>query len=205
MSSKIKIADCNGDIIQVGDVLQSLIRNERGVVVEIVKEHDVVSGPCVIGDLTIQLSLGITCVSHRYSEWRKIPHNDQTYQERYDAWQYSDEEPDYDEEPGGVTRAEAVAIQGIMALLPDNIVNWDCGPWPDRLENALAFIAAHLLFLNEAINSRENIGLKSRVQSLEKINMGLRDALKTIADGEWCVDSCARELAKSVLGKAEGK
>jgi len=153
---EINIADCDGNAIHAGNVLQSLERpNERGVVMRILKEGDRGYSACHIGDMEIKIGPGTTCFSTRYNQWKIIPHNEQTYEERYDAWFYSEVEPDYDEEPGGVTRAEAVAIQGIMALLPDDIVDWDFGPFPNRLENALSFLVAHLSSISDSDKNKK--------------------------------------------------
>lgn len=37
-----------------------------------------------------------------------------------------------------------MAIDGIMSLLPEDIVDWESGPWPDKIEDALGFLAEHL-------------------------------------------------------------
>jgi hypothetical protein len=91
--------------------------------------------------MLIKISAGTIICSSRYTNWKQIPHNEQTYRERYDAWLASESEPIYNDD---ITREEAVAVQGIMALLPDNIVNWEYGPYPDRLEDALSFLVTHL-------------------------------------------------------------
>ncbi len=44
----------------------------------------------------------------------------------------------------GISREEGLAIAGIMALLPDDTVDWDWGPWPDKIEDALNFLVEHM-------------------------------------------------------------
>lgn len=58
-------------------------------------------------------------------------------------------------EEGGKTWAEALAIDGIMALLPENTVDWEGpGPWPDRIDDALTFLEQHLTKITNQKNPK---------------------------------------------------
>ena len=139
---EVPCVDADGVTIREGSVLVNVKDGERGIVTLIGRKGTRTGIPMfTIGDLAIHRSAGITRVTNKYSEWRHIPHNDQTYTERLSAWKW--EKYDH-EEDRGISKDEGLAIDGIMALLPDNTVNWDRGPWPDRLEDALMFLAEHM-------------------------------------------------------------
>lgn len=141
-TKEIPCVDADGLPIKEGSVLQNIKDNERGIVTNIGRPKGPASGPffCV-GDLAINISHGTTRVTNRYGDWKHIPHNEQTYHERMQHWLWEK----YDHDPDrGISKDEGLAIDGIMALLPDNTVNWDRGPWPDKLEDALGFLVEHL-------------------------------------------------------------
>lgn len=84
---------------------------------------------------------GVSRVTNRYGAWRHVPRNKQTYRERFLVWCMTPFDPDKDSE---IPEDEQKAANAIMALLPDDVVDWDWGPWPDRLDDALDFLVEHL-------------------------------------------------------------
>ena len=147
----VQIVDADEVAIFPGSVLQEIEDGARGVVtyIGVAGEISCTLG-MVEGDMSIHIGTGHTRVSNRYSKWRHIPHAEQTYEERLQSWLHS---PYFVDEYRGVPKAEALAIDGIMALLPDDIVDWDRGPTPDRLEDVLVFLQQHLTELKKASNT----------------------------------------------------
>ena len=141
----VKIEDADGRAIREGSVLREINDGDRGVVVQIVRAGNF--GPMFssLGDLVISNRPGTSRVTNRYSQWRHIPHNEQTYEERLASLLCR---PYFHDGHREVSKDDGQAIEGIMALLPDDVVDWDYGPIPNRLEDALRFLVAHL--------SREN-------------------------------------------------
>ena len=138
---EIPIADADGNAIREGSVLREINDGERGVVVRVVRKGDR-GGPFdSIGDLHIYKSPWVTRVTNRYNQWRHIPHNEQTYKERFISWKQTPF--DHDSEFSQISKDEALACNGIMALLPDDVVS-DYGPFPDRIEAALQYMVEHL-------------------------------------------------------------
>lgn len=137
----VEIADSNGEAIIEGSVLQSTEDDARGVVMQIKRPGSRGSFLDQIGDLHIQTSPGSTRVTNRYDKWLHIPRNAQTYEERFLSWLARPYDHDEDRQ---VSPDTGLAIDGIMALLPDDLVDWDYGPWPDTLEDALRFLWHHL-------------------------------------------------------------
>lgn len=137
----VPIVDADGRPIREGSVLREISDGYRGVVVQIVRSGQ--PGPMFsgLGDIVISKSPGTSRVTNRYSQWQHIPHNDQTYHERFVSWLHR---PYFHDGHNGISKDEGQAIDGIMSLLPDDVVDWDYGPTPDRLEDALKFLAAHL-------------------------------------------------------------
>ena len=143
-TKEVPCADADGKPIKEGSVLVNVKDNARGIVIAIGRKGDISHLPMFsVGDLAIRISgsHGTTRITNKYSEWRHIPHNMQTYRERYEVWLHTKYEHDEDR---GVSRDEGLAINGIMALLPDDTVNWEWGPWPDKLEDALSFLVEHM-------------------------------------------------------------
>lgn len=138
----VPLSDADGKPICEGSVLKHTEDGERGVVVRIVRPTDA-TAPMFsqVGDVLIQTAVGCQRGTNNYGKWRHIPHNEQTPRERFDSWMCR--KYDHDEDRG-ISEDAGLAIDGIMALLPDNIVDWEYGPWPDSIEDALRFLVAHL-------------------------------------------------------------
>ena len=145
---KVPCADADGQPIKEGSVLQHVTDGDRGVVVDIKRHGDIGTMFDAVGDIHIQKSPGCTRCTNNYASWRHVPHNDQTYGERLLSWKMRLYEHDDDR---GTSEDEGLAIDGIMALLPDDTVNWESGPWPDRLEDALYFLARHMRQLSKIV------------------------------------------------------
>lgn len=138
----VKIEDADGVAIHEGSVLEEITDGERGVVLQIGREGE--RGPMMmcVGDLRIRTTGTSQRITNRYSAWRHIPKERQTYQERLDSWLHtSDNVPDY---CPGESRDEKIAISGIMAILPEDIVDWDYDSGPYSIEDALGYLVKHL-------------------------------------------------------------
>lgn len=149
-TQQIACADADGIPIREGSVLKEIQDGERGVVTRIVRAGDSVAPMAAcIGDIVISISKHPTTkrVTNRYSKWRHIPHDEQTYQERHLSWAQKPFKPDLDR---SISSDEQIAVNGIMSLLPESVVNWENSPWPDRLDDALNFLCCHLTSLKEA-------------------------------------------------------
>ena len=150
---EVPLADADGQAIAEGSVLKNIKDGEVGVVVRVIRKGDS-HGPMasMIGDICISLGAGSTRITNKYSAWRHVPHNEQTYLDRLHSWGKRQYEHDSDR---SISRDEGLAIDGIMSLLPDDTVNWECGPWPDTIADALQFLAGHLTELTNAHNAAE--------------------------------------------------
>ena len=138
----VKIADADGRAIREGSVIREINDGVQGVVTWIGREGDR-DGPVMacVGDLAVHLPNRSVRVTNRYSQWRHVPHDEQSYEERFLSWMQRVYEHDDDRD---ISKDEGMAIDGIMALLPDDTVDWEYGPLPDRLEDALRFLVDHL-------------------------------------------------------------
>jgi hypothetical protein len=147
----VAIADADGRPIREGSVLRHIKEPAVGVVDLIVRPGTKVQSiiPACIGDLHIRLGPGVHRVTNRYTDWRHVPHADQTYAQRYLGWVLTKEGPDdYDDELSRMTKDEARAVAGMMALLPHDVVDYAYGPLPDTLEGALEILSHHLAKLS---------------------------------------------------------
>lgn len=145
---EVPCADADGVAICEGSVLREIEDGAEGVVTQIARKGDksYLFPPMVmVGDLVITTSRGCQRITNRYSSWRHIPQVEQTYKQRLLSWFSRKYEHD-DSRP--ISKEEGLAIDGIMALLPENTVNWEMGPWPDRFEDALEFLVDHLTKLS---------------------------------------------------------
>lgn len=138
----VELVDADNMPIQVGSVLREINDGEQGVVVAIMRIGDVGSPFDQVGDLKIHMGQGCTRVTNRYDQWRHVPHNEQTYEQRFISWlnipyDYTDAYP-------SVSADEAKAIDGILSILPDDTIDWNFGPYPHTVEDALHFLVRHL-------------------------------------------------------------
>ncbi len=141
-TKEVPLADADGVPIRKGSVLREINDGDRGVVIRIVRAGDRGTAFDAIGDLNILIRPGCTRVTNRYNQWRHIPHNEQTYIERFQSWMETPQH--YDPDYRRVSKDEANAIDAIMAILPDDIVDDNYGPFPDRLEDAIGYMVQHL-------------------------------------------------------------
>lgn len=148
------IVDADGIPIKVGSVLERIEKDERlscrGVVTQIGLPGVMVRA-CIIGmavgDIEIETCPGSYRITNQWSEWRHIPKERQTYRERFRAWCLVPYE--HDDNNGTRSHDEGLAIDGILALLPPDAVDWEYGPWPDSIAEALAFLQEHLSEISE--------------------------------------------------------
>ena len=137
-----RIETAKGVSIREGDVLKRVDEDIVGVVLSIRMKGDRGTVFECVGDIILDITPGWTRrVTNQYDKWEHVPHDEQTYRQRRKAWSAS--YYDHDEDVCK-SRGEGLAINGIMALLPDDIVDAETGPWPDSLEDALNFLTDHL-------------------------------------------------------------
>lgn len=140
----VMIVDADGTPIRVGSVIEHITDGDCGVVVQIMRQGMMATTPVdQIGDLHIQNSPGCTRCTNLYDQWRHVPHDRQSYDHRFLSWMLTPlrkRDEDFDK----VSDDERKAIDGIMSILPESIVDWSFGPWPDTLEDALRFLVTHL-------------------------------------------------------------
>lgn len=139
---EVPLADADGKPISEGSVLREIKDGEQGVVTRVIRKGDT-HGPMAsqVGDMLISMGHGTTRVTNRYNQWRHVPHSEQTYSQRLLSWKMHKYDHDADR---SISADEGRAIDGIMRLLPEDTVNWDYGPWPDTIEDALGFLSDHL-------------------------------------------------------------
>ena len=138
----VKLVDSDGRPIREGSVLREINDGEQGVVTHISRAGGQAISPFdTVGDIAIKTSRGTSRCTNRYNQWRHVPRNEQTYEQRLLSWKLT---PYDHEEDRGVSEDEGLAVDGIMALLPDDLVDWDYGPFPDRLDNALTYLDQHI-------------------------------------------------------------
>jgi len=140
---EVECADIDGAAIHEGSVLASIEPADecQGVVIAIRREGDRCPFFESVGDLIIETGPGQKRVTNKYKKWRHVPRENQTYQERLLSWRQLPYDHEEDRE---ASEDEGLAIDGIMALLPVDMVDWENGPWPDRIDDALGFLVAHL-------------------------------------------------------------
>lgn len=148
---EVTVADADGVPIREGSVLREINDGDRGVVIKIFRAGDKGTVIDRIGDINIRIRAGTTRVTNRYDQWRHIPHNEQTYYERFTSWMQTPHY--YDPIDALVSKDESLSCGGIMALLPEDIVS-DYGPFPDRLEDALRYLVQHLSEIEHAKRKR---------------------------------------------------
>lgn len=139
----VEIADCDGKPIWEGAVLQHIKEQDRGVVIRISRVGDrACSILDQVGDLVIQTSRGSYRHTNNYSQWKHIPHDEQTYEERFVSW--CSRRYNHQDTLRQCSEDEGLAIDGILALLPEDAVDWDFGPFPDKFPIALEYLKRHL-------------------------------------------------------------
>ena len=143
---EVQLVDADGVPIREGSVLREINDGDQGVCTRVVRKGDLnVPLMSQIGDIVICKDRGCHRITNRYNQWRHVPRSEQTYEQRLHAWKYQKYDHDADRK---ISRDEGFAIDGIMSLLPEDMVNWEYGPWPERIEDALQFLVAHLSSLS---------------------------------------------------------
>lgn len=142
-TKQVPLADADGKPIKEGSVLRHVDGGGSQGVVTFVNRIGDRPGAAMssLGDIGIQTGPGSTRVTNCYRKWRHVPQDEQTYAQRHLSWLCRTYDHDDERE---ASKEEGRAIDGIMALLPADTVNWESGPWPDRLEDALHFLVEHL-------------------------------------------------------------
>lgn len=132
----------SGKVISLGDVLRHQSDGTSGVVVELGIPGQLSRFPgMAVGDIAIQTSRQNTRITNCYDEWSPVPHDDQTYEQRYVSWLLRPFEP-WGEEYGH-SRDCTIALDGIMALLPTSITGHQ-DFYPRDIEDVISRLAEHL-------------------------------------------------------------
>lgn len=144
---RVALPAADGQPIYEGSVLEAIDPKDdcRGVVTQIINEGDYAHYLMCVGDVLITSTAGQMRVSCQYANYRHVPREEQTYLERHQSWchqEYVDSGIEEDQTPRRLM--ERKAIDGILALCPSDPVDWESGPWPDTIEEALSFMAKHL-------------------------------------------------------------
>ena len=82
-----EITDIVGQPIFEGSVLEEVGGSCRGVVSWIGRPGSYGPMFACVGDIAIETGAGTQRITNKYSNWRHVPHNDQTYKERFRSWQ----------------------------------------------------------------------------------------------------------------------
>ena len=146
------LTDANGTPISEGSVLQHVLSDDRGVVTWVGREG-FTDGPAMAkyGDIAVRTSSNSLRVSNQYHYWKHVPHDEQTYMERFLSHTVQ-KDPYLITHNQNISEDERKAITGIMALLPSNTVSWEMGPYPDTLNEALHSLTQHLTHLQDHID-----------------------------------------------------
>lgn len=148
------LVDADGVPIELGSILRHEDGRCRGVVTWIgypdqPRGHMIWGAPPLsqTGDIQVYEGRGISRISNQFGKFRHIPREETTYWERYTSWlkrpfNYEAPDPDVSEE-NRISKGEALACDGIMAMLPNDPVDWEYGDWPDRIEVALRYLLDH--------------------------------------------------------------
>ena len=149
----VKCEDADGRAIRVGSVLKEISDGTTGVVHRISKIGDTACSPLdQVGDVHIGTSSGSTRVTNRYNQWRHVPHDEQTFEQRFQSWRLTPYDHD---EYTEISKDVGLAGDGIMSLLPSDIVDWYQGPFPDDIGTALEFLTKYLTQLKEKQNEKQ--------------------------------------------------
>lgn len=150
----IEIIDADKAPILKGSVLQHIEdKNCRGVVTRIALPGMLGYVAECVGDIHVRTGPGCARVSSKYHAWRHIPHDDQTYEERYLSWLYSEF---WHDEHLTISKDEQFAMSGIMALLPENAIKWETH-YPSDFQDTLEYLMKHLMELKEKADKYDEI------------------------------------------------
>lgn len=124
MIDKIQFIDADGKEIKVGSVLLNIYDKRRGVVVDLADDSGKwmrysILPPC-LGDMRIKLEPGLYRVTNSCSEWKHIPHDDQTYRERYESWFVR---PHYYDDSKPIGEEVDLLISGICSISSKKILD----------------------------------------------------------------------------------
>ena len=145
----IEIVDADKVPILKGSVLQHIDDEDcRGVVTRIALPGMQGYTMECAGDIHVRTGPGCARVSSKYHTWRHIPHDEQTYEERYLSWLYHEFWYDKD---SSISKDEQFAMSGIIALLPENAIKWETH-YPNDFQDSLEYLMKHLMELKEQIN-----------------------------------------------------
>lgn len=132
--------------LQVGDVILHIEDGDRGVVTRIIAAGDTCHFPTDPGSMVVSSRPGSSRITNRFSFWKHIPHDEQTYHERHQAWLTRPLDQDRLHDLYGESLSYDVlnAIEGILALLPEGTVEWEDESYPFSIESALGYLEKHL-------------------------------------------------------------
>lgn len=146
--------DIDGIEIKLGAVLRDTSNTHNvGVVVKIATKDSAFILAERVGDISIQTSPGCRIVSCNYSKWKRVPHDEQTFDQRYLSWIYSYskyEDPEY------------FYIDGLLSLIDESFIEED--NYPIKFEEALNLVKKQLTALKDVTR----LGQQAKFLAIEK-------------------------------------
>lgn len=142
-SNPINWLDADGLPILPGNVMyRADDLTKRGVVTRVVRRAEECHGFMGVGDMMLAEThhQGCSTVSSAHNKWRRVPREEWVPMECYMHWRHTPFCENGSERPA----IEQMATQGITALLPSDVIDWEYGPSPDLLEDALHYMARYL-------------------------------------------------------------
>ena len=135
--------DADGKTISLGSVIRRVDdSSRRGVVIRIIGEDEpssmLTGSP---GDLNVLTSPGCTTVSAQHSQWEHIPHDDQSYMERFHSWRLQEDRDEPEDKD--------FFINAVLSLLPEL---GDYDDYPYDVCSAMEKLATELSKAKERIN-----------------------------------------------------
>lgn len=143
---KVELVDADKTPIQLGSVIQRIDDpDSRGVVTRIALPGMIGMAMECLGDVHVRTGPGTSRVTNKYDQWRHIPHDEQTYEERYYSWLYGEF---WHDEYSQLSKDEQFAMSGVIALLPENAIDWTY-EYPNSIDDVLKYLMKHLMELKE--------------------------------------------------------
>lgn len=131
--------DFDGIEIKLGAVLRDTSNaHNEGVVVKIATKDSTLRLAEQTGDISIQTSPCSQIVSSNHSKWKRVPHDEQTFSQRYLSWTYSLSKY---EDP------EHFYIDGLLSIIDKSFIDED--DYPIRFEEALHLLVKQLTTLKD--------------------------------------------------------
>ena len=124
--------------------MMNLKTGEVGMVRRIIRFGDQGSLLSQVGDLDLDMQNSVVRTTNKYDEWVHVAHDDQTCVQRLESWKLKPYEDDATFGAANLDAGLRQAIDGMLNLLPNSVVDWRDGPWPDTLNEMLGMLAEYI-------------------------------------------------------------